>query len=180
MKKTLSLSALMLITTVPGFAQDAILLEEIVVNATLSPTESWKTASSVSQVTAADVDTGTSTSLNQILNSTAGFSVTQGGGVGSVSSVSLRGMTSEYFTVTRDGIDISDPSATKTKFEVFGALTTNAIESLDVLKGAQSALYGSSAIAGVVGIRTLDLENALDGTTQSIDVGIGSNNTQAG
>jgi len=180
MKKTLSLGALMLMTTAPVFAQDTILLEEIVVNATLSPTESWKTASSVSQVTAADVDTGTSTSLNQILNSTAGFSVTQGGGVGSVTSVSLRGMTSEYFTVTRDGIDISDPSATKTKFEGFGALTTNAIESIDVLKGAQSALYGSSAIAGVVGIKTLDLENALDGTTQSIDVGIGSNNTQAG
>ena len=180
MKKTLSLSALMLMTTAPVFAQDAILLEEIVVNATLTPTEAWKTASSVSEITDADVDTATSTSMNQILNSTAGFSVTQGGGAGSVTSVSLRGMTSEYFTVTRDGIDISDPSATKTKFEGFGALTTNAIESVDVLKGAQSALYGSSAIAGVVGIKTLDLENAVDGTTQSIDFGIGSNNTQAG
>ena len=180
MKKTLSLSAALLMSTTPVFAQDAILLDEIVVNATLAPTEAWKSATTVASVSSEDMSRATSSALTNSLAQLGSFSKTQPGGMGSVASVSLRGMTGEYIAVTRDGIDVTDPSGTKTAFQYFGSLTSNSISSIQVLKGAQSALYGSSAIAGVVSMNTLDLDAAKDGMHHNVDLGFGTNQTIAG
>jgi vitamin B12 transporter len=58
-----------------------------------------------------------------------------------------------YVGVRIDGIDVTDPSGPQTAFN-FGRLTTGSLNRLAVVKGTQSAVYGSEAIAGVVEVET--------------------------
>lgn len=180
MKKTLSLSALLLMSTAPVFAQDAILLEEIVVNATLAPTEAWKSGATLTRFDQSMVTNTGSTSVVSMLKSAPGVTMTQSGTMGGVNYLFVRGLGAAYVSVQKDGIDVTDPSSIKTQYNNFSGLSTQDIASLEILKGTQSALYGSSAIAGVVNIASLDLENAPAGQSQNIDLSFGTNNTTSG
>ena len=76
-----------------------------------------------------------------------------------------------------DGIDVSDVSGTQYAFD-FGSLTTADISRIELLRGGQSAVYGSTAIGGVINITTLRAEE--DGVTQFANVEAGSFNTLRG
>ena len=187
MKKTLSLSAIMLMTTSPVFAQDTntpakqdiIILDEIVVNATLAPTNWWRSASTITEIDETDLQDLGTTDLVNLLNSTPGISIRRYGTIGGTSFSSMRGLTSKYMSVMKDGVDITDPSSLEVQFSDFGTMSTGGISSISVLKGTQSALYGSSAVAGIISVSSINLETAKPGLTQEIDSGIGSNNTKS-
>ncbi|MDZ7708788.1 MAG: TonB-dependent receptor plug domain-containing protein [Roseovarius sp.] len=68
-------------------------------------------------------------------------------------SAQLRGLPARYVGVRINGIDVTDPSGPQTQFN-FGGLTGAGLGRIEVLKGSQSALYGSEAIGGVVDITT--------------------------
>jgi vitamin B12 transporter len=180
MKKTLSLSAIMLMTTSPVFAQDAILLEEIVVNATLTPTEAWKSGATITRIDQTTLDNSGSTSIASTLKATPGVSMTQSGTIGGVGYLSIRGLGAAYVAVQKDGIDVTDPSSLKTQYNNFSSLSTNDVAAVEILKGTQSAIYGSSAIAGVVNVSSLDLDAAPAGQRQIVDLSFGTNNTTSG
>ena len=82
-----------------------------------------------------------------------GVNSVSNGGLGSVTFVQVRGLPARYVGVRIDGIDVSDPSGVQNQFD-FGGLTAAGIDRIEVLKGPQSALYGSEAIAGVIDIST--------------------------
>lgn len=135
----------------PAVHADPIDLGQIVVSANLVPTEANKVGSTVDVVTQKQIDRSADSTVAGVLRSVPGFSLRAKGGVGQQASFTLRGASQMYVGVQVDGIDVTDPSSTQVSFD-FGHLATGGISRIEVLKGSQSALYGSSAIGGVIDI----------------------------
>lgn len=88
-----------------------------------------------------------------LLRQTPGVSVTRNGGVGTATSVNIRGAESDQTVALIDGIKLNDPSSPGGGFD-FGGLLIGNIARIEVLRGAQSVLWGSQAIGGVVNLIT--------------------------
>ena len=177
MKRTLSLSAFMLMTTSPVFSENVIFLDEILVEATLLPTEWWRSAATINTTDYGNLNSSGSSDLISTLNSTPGISIRRFGGIGGTSFATMRGLQPQYFSVYRDGIEITDPSSVQVQYTDFGSIPNSSISSLQILKGTQSALYGSSTIAGVMSIKTNDFDKSPAGSSHTIDFSVGPNNS---
>ncbi len=142
-----------------AFAQDAappaqpVALPTIVVSPTAIPTPFDQVASSVTVITAQDLERDQLRTVPDALNAVPGLNVVQTGGPGGQTSVFMRGTNSNHVKVLIDGIDVSDPSSPNGAFD-FGQLLTGDIERIEILRGPQSGLYGSDAIGGVISITT--------------------------
>jgi len=135
-----------------ALSQESFMLNEIVASATLVPIEVNRTGATVETLDADTIAAG-GPSVGQTLSLLPGVSASPNGGIGGASTVRLRGLGGSYIGVRIDGIDVTDPSGPQTAFN-FGTLTAGLPDRIEVLKGAQSALYGSNAIAGVIDITT--------------------------
>jgi vitamin B12 transporter len=134
-------------------AAEADELQIIVITATRIPTPLLQVASSITVVTAADIEARQERTFADVLKDIPGLNVVQTGGPGGETSVFMRGTNSNHTKVFIDGIDVSDPSNATGAFD-FGQLLTQDIERVEVLRGPQSGLYGSDAIGGVINILT--------------------------
>ena len=151
MKSFFYSSVALIALTAPVFAQ--ITDEDVVVSATRIPTPVAQIASSVTVITAADIEARQQRSLPDVLRSVPGVNIVQSGGAGGQTSLFLRGTNSNHTKVLLDGIDIADPSTPSGAADI-SKLLAGDIAKLEVLRGPQGALYGSDAIGGVVNIIT--------------------------
>ncbi len=157
--RRVSVSALLACSILPVWAgsgaqaADAEALQLIVVTATRIPTPEAELASSVTVVTADEIAAQQQRTFADVLRNIPGLNVVQQGGPGSVTSVFMRGTSSNHSKVLVDGIDVGDPSNANAAFD-FGQLLTADIERVEVLRGPQSGLYGSDAIGGVINVIT--------------------------
>ena len=135
-----------------AFAQEIFDLGEIVVSGSLSPVTEGQTGATVEILDSEELS-GKDISVIQRLDRLPGVNSTANGGLGTNSSIQVRGLPSRYVVVRVNGIDMNDPSGTQNAFN-FSSLTPSGIDRIEVLKGSQSALYGSEAIGGVVDITT--------------------------
>ncbi len=170
--KTLLMTAAPLSLLLPqlALAQEPLLLDEIVVSATIEPQDINRTGATV-DVLDADTIADMPLSVAGALDRIPGVTVSANGGVGANATVRVRGLDGKYLGVRIDGIDVTDPSSTQTQFN-FGGLTGAGLGRIELVKGSQSALYGSEAVGGVVDIRTLELEE--DGSLVSFGLEAGS------
>jgi len=157
-------------------AQESFVLDEIVASAGLLPVAVNRTGATVETVDGETVAQGEQ-SVAQTLDRLPGVSLTSNGGLGSTATLRLRGLGGSYIGVRVDGMDMTDPSSTQTTFN-FGTLTKGLPGRIEVLKGAQSAVYGSDAIAGVVDITTWRPEGL--GFSGRAEVEAGSDHTYSG
>jgi len=125
--------------------------EEIVVTATRLATPLREVASSVTVITAADIERKGAKTVAEALRDVPGLVATQSGPTGSVTTVSLRGAKTEQTKVLIDGVAVNDPISPGGGFN-FGNLQTEDVERIEVVRGPQSVLYGSDAIGGVINI----------------------------
>jgi vitamin B12 transporter len=125
--------------------------QEIVVTATRLATPLREVASSVTVITAADIERKGARTVADALRDVPGLSVNQTGPTGSVTTVSLRGAKTEQTKVLIDGVCVNDPISPGGGFN-FGNLLTDDVERIEVVRGPQSVLYGSDAIGGVINI----------------------------
>ena len=107
--------------------------------------------------------------VDQLLNQISGISVSSQGGLGQVSSIRMRGSDTGDVLVLIDGIPITDTTDIdlNPKTSILNSLS---IERIEVVKGNQSAVWGSQALGGVVNIIT----SSSDETRTRIAVGGGS------
>ena len=103
-----------------------------------------------------------------------GMNYFQSGGYGTTSGIQLRGQPKRYSTVYINGIKLSDPSTPSNDY-YFGNLMNNSFESIEVLKGSQSTLYGSGAIAGTINLFT---KKGREGHHRTVDLSEGSFGTR--
>ncbi len=126
-------------------------LDEVVVVANRAPEPMSKVGNSVTVLTEADIERSQETVLADLLTQTPGLTVARTGGVGQPTSVFIRGAESDQTVVVIDGVQLNDPSTTGGGFD-FANLLTSDISRIEILRGAQSTLYGSQAIGGVINI----------------------------
>ena len=128
-------------------------LQQIVVSATRTAQPLDKTGSSLSVISAADLDQRQTLVVSDILAQTPGLTVSRNGGPGQLTSLYIRGAEPGESLVLIDGIRINDPSSPDGE-PILGDLLNNDIDRIEILRGPQSTLYGSDAIGGVVNILT--------------------------
>lgn len=132
---------------------DPALLEDVVVTANRSAQAGERVGQSVTVLTAGDIKESQTVAVADLLVRTPGVSLSRNGGVGATTSLRIRGAEADQTVVVIDGVKLNDPSGTGGGFN-FGNLLVNAIGRIEVLRGAQSTLWGSQAIGGVVNIAT--------------------------
>lgn len=125
----------------------------VTVTATRSTTPEVEVASSVTVLSEAEIKNSSKNSLIDLLRDVPGLSVARQGGPGTQARVFIRGANSNHTLVLVDGVSMNDPSAVDNSFD-FTSLQTDNIERIEVLRGPQSTLYGSDALAGVISIFT--------------------------
>ncbi len=129
-------------------------LDEVVLTANKYPNKTSLTGKVVSIITREQLERSGGKDLSQLLTEQAGVFI--GGAnsnAGKDKSVYLRGAGVGHTLITIDGIPVYDPSGIGSNFDIRNLPLAN-IERIEILKGSQSTLYGSDAIAGVINIIT--------------------------
>ncbi len=123
----------------------------VTANRTAEPID--RVGQSVTVLDTATITRRQTDTVSDLLLQTPGVTVARNGGVGTTASVSIRGAEPDQTVALIDGVKINDPSAPGGGFD-FGGLLVGNIARIEVLRGAQSVLWGSQAIGGVVNIIT--------------------------
>ncbi len=154
-----SIGAAPVMAELPTSAQE---MDDLVVTATRLATPRGEVASSVTVITAEDIQRRQFRSVPHALRSVPGLHVVQSGGPGQQTSVFMRGANSNHTLVLIDGIEVTDPSSPNGAVD-FSNLWLDNIERIEIVRGPQSTLYGSDAIGGVIHITTRRGEGKLHG-----------------
>ncbi len=154
-------------------AGDAIDLETITVISATKTSQSIKdVTSNVSVITSQEIQEKRYTTVAEALNTISGINFTSYGGLGSTTSVFVRGFDSKRVLVLIDGVRYND--ITGLSGAPFEHLMIGDIEQIEIVKGAQSGIWGADATAGVINIIT---KGAKKGFHASINTQYGSFNT---
>ncbi|HET7710032.1 MAG TPA: TonB-dependent receptor [Sphingomicrobium sp.] len=128
----------------------AIDSNEIVITATRTPEEAGDVAASVSTIDKARIDRLGEPLVPALLRLTPGLGVSTSGPAGSITEVRIRGAEAYHTLLFVDGIKVNDPATGNApRFELLNADLASRIE---VVRGPQSALWGSEAIGGVISV----------------------------
>ncbi len=125
-------------------------LDDLLVSAALQPLSVRDVASSVTVITWAEIERRQVKTLSELLRDVPGFAVSQSGGPGTLTQVRVRGAEANQLLVLIDGIRANDP-ASGDEFQFQFASTAN-IERIEIIRGPQSAIWGTDALAGVINI----------------------------
>lgn len=158
--KKLLLGAVMASCVLPVSAQETS--DTIIVTGTRFETPLDQVGRSVSVITADQIELRQQRFVFDALSASPGVQVIRSGSFGGLSSVSLRGLPSSQTLAVQDSVVLNDPTTFNNAFN-FANFDTGDIDRIEVLRGAQSTLYGSDAIGGVINIITKDGREGLGG-----------------
>lgn len=148
-----------------------------VYSAYATPINQDKTASSVTVLTEKDFAERNATYVSDVLKTVPGVAMGANGGRGAVTSLFLRGAESRHTAVIIDGVKVNPVNGGN--FD-FGGLSLSNIDRIEVLRGEQSALWGSNAMGGVVYITTKSGLYKDKAFNLDYDLGTGSKGTYDG
>jgi vitamin B12 transporter len=126
-------------------------------------------AADLSTITADDIARRQPVTLLDTLQDVAGVRAFSTGGVGGGSYVSIRGGEPNFTLILLDGIRVNDPTNSKGGAFDFGQIDPAVVQSIEVSRGAGSAVHGSDALAGVINIRLRDPVAGAQAVTARID-----------
>jgi vitamin B12 transporter len=125
-------------------------MDEVVITATRTETPLQELGVSASIITSKTIEERQAVDIQELLNSEAGLNIVRSGARGGSTSLFTRGGEADYTLVLIDGVRVNNGGG---DFDWSNVDTTN-VERIEIIRGPQSALYGSDAISGVVNIIT--------------------------
>jgi vitamin B12 transporter len=137
----------------PARAQESAALPEITVTADRVEEPVNSTGSSVTVIPGSQLAQWGPQGVTEVLRDVAGVEVNQTAGPGSATEVRLRGANPGQALVLIDGVPVGNVAGTDGSLD-FGNLSAIDIERIEILRGPQTALYGSDAMSGVINIIT--------------------------
>lgn len=143
---------------------------EIVVTATRTPKPVREQLNDISVITQDEIEQAGAITLAELLRSQPGIEFTSNGGMGTTSSVYIRGTNPNHALVLVDGMRINSATNGTTALE---KIPLAQIERIEILRGPGSHLYGSEAIGGVIQLFT---RSGKEAPAFNASAGIGSEN----
>jgi vitamin B12 transporter len=130
-------------------------LNEVVITASKFPKSKNDTGKVLTVIDANELNRSVGKDLAQVLNEQVGLVVNgANSSAGKDKSIYLRGAKNDYTLILIDGIPLADPSNVSGGAFDLRLLSLDQVERIEIMKGSQSTLYGSDAIAGVLNIIT--------------------------
>ena len=126
------------------------LSDSVIVTGQAVPTLAAQTTAPVTVISKEEIDASQWVSLTDALLFTPGVAIGRTGPEGGTASVFLNGGNSDFTKVLVDGAPINPPGDAVD----FSSLTLDNIDKVEIVRGAESALYGSDAVDGVIQLFT--------------------------
>ena len=162
MKKISFLGTAIALSAAPILSQTAIAAEteinEILVSASLVPIAASRSANAITVIDSEQLRNRAALTVGDLLRDVPGLAVSRSGVQGSQTQIRARGAEANHLLVLIDGVEANDPSQSDELN--WGTLSADDIERIEVIRGPQSSMRGSDAMAGVVNIVTRSAEQA--------------------
>lgn len=149
-------------------------LDAVVVTATRTAVTANESLAPVEVLDAETIRRSQARSLVDLLRGRAGVNLTNQGGAGKLTTVSLRGAETDQVLVLIDGVRVGSATSGLTALQ---DLPVEMIERIEIVRGPRSSLYGSEALGGVIQIFTRRDRGA---ATFRFNVGAGSHGHREG
>lgn len=146
----------LLLTTNPIWAKlakevDELELSPVVVSATRTSQPLGTVLPSTTLITRDMIQNSQALDLPELFKRQAGIEILKNGGIGTRAAIQMRGANSGQVLILLDGVEIDALNNGQAPFE---QIMLNQIESIEIVRGNVSALYGSKAMGGVIHIST--------------------------
>jgi len=127
--------------------------DEVIVTATRNSTSTKEVASSFTIITSEEMSKYQKANVLEYLRDAEGIEITQQGGKGKLASAFVRGASPAHLLVLIDGIKMNNPGSPDNAYDL-STLLIDYVERIEIVRGPQSTLYGSEAVAGVINVIT--------------------------
>lgn len=145
--RCLALSACLGVSAVAAATENT----PIVVTAARIAETADETLTSVTVITREDIERSQAGSITELLRGRAGIDIASQGGAGQLTSMFMRGTNPGHVTLLVDGIRMGSVTAGRVSWEF---IPLQQVERIEIVRGPNSALYGSEAVGGVIQIFT--------------------------
>lgn len=151
-KTNFSLFCLSIFLTIgaPAFCESYVEIKEIVIVANKTAQSRRQIPNTVDVVDTKNIVLNQSSKISDALKQVSGITISEKGLVGEDLDIRMRGSDRDEVLVLFDGVPIEGNGESRAFFLNF--LPAEFIEKIEVIKGAQSILYGSNAVGGVINI----------------------------
>ncbi len=124
----------------------AALSDQVLVTAQAEPIQGQQSSAPISIISREEMDLRQSVALPDLLSYSTGVTFSRTGANGGTASLFLNGGNSNFVKVLVDGSSINPPGGAVD----FSILTADNLEKIEIVRGAESAIYGTDAVSGVV------------------------------
>ncbi|MBD3276422.1 MAG: TonB-dependent receptor [Candidatus Marinimicrobia bacterium] len=131
----------------------ALSMERVTVTANRTSTPISEIGNTITVIGEGELRLKQPTTVDQAIDEVPGMVISKNGGSGNTTYIRTRGFTNKHMLVMIDGIRITNPTAFSSEFYIDN-LTMTGVERIEVLRGPQSGVYGTDAMAGVLNIIT--------------------------
>lgn len=148
----------MLAAAGPALADEATPVDEVIVTVARLPTTPAD-APGLRVISADQIEAMQATFAADVLNTVSGLSLYSEGAFGGLTSVRMRGASTDKTLVLVDGVPMNDPATPSGAYD-FSSLDLAQVDRIEILSGPQGSLWGSAAMGGVISFTTREAEGA--------------------
>lgn len=148
------LSSIVMQSTLADQQQQDQILETIVVTENYAPSSITATAASVTVLDSEALSALNKAQLSDALRTLSGVLIEEQGGAGGLVAVSIRGGEGNFTKILLNGVALNDPTNVRGGSYDLNLLNDLEVDRIEVVKGPQSVIHGSDALAGVIHLVT--------------------------